>query len=89
VETSTALIVTTQEEVWSEHLTSNYDSSPLYINGNVWFFSVKGEVLVIKAGPKYEVVAENQMDSGIWATPAVIRNSMILRTQKFIYCIGL
>ena len=77
------------EEAWSTHVTSNFDASPLYINGNVWFFSVKGDVLVIKAGRKYEVVAENQMDSGIWATPAVLRNSMILRTQKYLYSIGL
>jgi len=78
----------TGEEIWSAHLTSNYDASPVYVNGNIWFFSVKGEVLVIKADRKYEVVAKNQMDSGIWATPAVLRNSVILRTQKFLYRIG-
>jgi outer membrane protein assembly factor BamB len=75
----------TGEEIWSKHVTSNYDSSPLYINGNIWFFSVKGEVLVLKAGRKYEEVARNQMEYGIWATPAVLRNSMIMRTQKFLY----
>ena len=78
----------TGEEIWSTHMKSNYDASPIYINGNIWFFSVKGEVLVIKAGRKYEVIAENQMDSGIWATPAVLRNSMIMRTQKYLYRIG-
>jgi outer membrane protein assembly factor BamB len=75
-------------EVWSTHLNSNYDASPLYVNGNVWFFSVKGEAMVIKAGRKYEVVADNQLDSGIWATPAVLRNSIIVRTQKYIYKIS-
>ena len=75
----------TGKEVWSERMVSNYDASPLYINGNIWFFSVKGEVMIIKAGRKYELVAQNQMDSGIWATPAVLRNTMIMRTQKFIY----
>jgi hypothetical protein len=45
-------------------------------------------VLVLKAGKKYEVVAQNKMDSGIWATPAVVRNSMILRTQNALYRIG-
>ena len=78
----------TGEEVWSTHLTSSYNASPIYISGNIWFFSVKGEVLVIKAGRNYEVVARNQMDSGIWATPAVLRNSVILRTQKNLYRIG-
>jgi outer membrane protein assembly factor BamB len=76
------------EEVWSTHLTTNFNASPLYINGNIWFFSVKGEVVVLKAARNYEIIAQNQMDSGIWATPAVLRNSMILRTQKYLYKIG-
>jgi len=78
----------TGKEVWSTHVTSNYDASPIYVNGNIWFFSVKGDVLVIKAGREYEVVAKNQMDSGIWATPAILRNSAIVRTQKYLYRIG-
>ena len=78
----------TGEEVWSTHVRSNYEASPLYVNGNIWFFSVKGEVLAIKAGRKYEVTAHNQMDSGIWATPAVLRNSVIIRTQEYLYRIG-
>jgi hypothetical protein len=44
--------------------------------------------MTIKAGKKYEVIAENQMDSGIWATPAFLRNSVILRTEKLLYRIG-
>jgi outer membrane protein assembly factor BamB len=78
----------TGKEVWSTHVTSNYDASPLFIDGNIWFFSVKGEVLTLKAGRKYDVVAKSQMDSGIWATPAILRNSVILRTQKYLCRIG-
>lgn len=78
----------TGKEIWSTHVTSNYDASPIYVNGNIWFFSVKGEAMAIKAGRNYEVVARNQMDSGIWATPAILRNSVILRTQKYLYRIG-
>jgi outer membrane protein assembly factor BamB len=78
----------TGKEVWSERVNSHYDSSPLFINGNIFFFSVKGEVVVLKAGRNYLPVARSQMDSGIWATPAVLRNSVILRTQKYLYRIG-
>lgn len=76
------------EEVWSTHVTANYNSSPVYLNGNIWLFSVRGEAMVIKAGRQYEVLARSQMDSGIWATPAFLRNSVILRTDKFLYRIG-
>ncbi len=78
----------TGEEVWSKHVTSDYDASPLFINGNIWFFSAKGDIVILKAGRKYEVVAQAKTDSGIFATPAVLRNSMILRTQNFLYRIG-
>jgi outer membrane protein assembly factor BamB len=82
------LDASTGDEVWTTHLLSAFNASPIFVNGIIWFFSVKGEVLAIKAGRKYEVVAENQMDSGIWATPAIIRNSVILRTEKYLYRIG-
>jgi outer membrane protein assembly factor BamB len=78
----------TGKEIWSRHVTSNYNASPIYADENIWFFSVKGEVLIIKAGRKYDVVAQNQMDSGIWATPAILRSSVIMRTQKYLYRIG-
>jgi len=78
----------TGEEIWSERQRANFNSSPVCVNGNIWFFSVKGDVLAVKAGRKYEVVAQNLMDSGIWATPAFLRNSVILRTEKYLYRIG-
>jgi outer membrane protein assembly factor BamB len=78
----------TGEEVWSVKVPVNYNASPLYINGNIWLFSVNGDVIVLKAGREYREVARNKMDSGIWATPAVLRNSMILRTQNTLYRIG-
>jgi outer membrane protein assembly factor BamB len=74
----------TGKEAWSERLRTDHNASPVFVNGNVWFFSIKGEVLAIKAGSKYEVVSRNQMDSGIWATPAFLRNSVILRTEKYL-----
>ena len=71
------------KEVWTTHLRSAFNASPVFLNGMVWLFSVKGEVMAIKAGRNYEVIAQNQMDSGIWATPAFLRNSVILRTEKY------
>lgn len=78
----------TGEEVWTTHLRSNHNASPLYINGNVWLFSIKGEVMAVRAGKSFEPIARNQMDSGIWGTPAVVRNSVIVRTEKFLYRIS-
>lgn len=76
------------KEVWSERLKVNNNASPEYADGNIWCFTVKGEVLAVKAGRQFSVVARNQMDSGIWATPAFLRNSVVLRTEKYLYRIG-
>lgn len=76
------------KEVWSTHLSANFNSSPVWMNGNIWLFSVKGEVLVIRAARKYERIADSQMDSGIWATPAFLRNSIIMRTERYMYRIS-
>jgi outer membrane protein assembly factor BamB len=73
------------KDIWSQHMTSPFNASPLFADGNVWFFSSKGEALAIKAGKEFRIVARNQMDSGIWATPAILRNSVILRTQNYLY----
>lgn len=78
----------TGEELWSVRQKANFNSSPVYVNGNVWCFSVKGEAIAVRAGRDYELVAQNQMDSGIWATPAILRNSVILRTENYLYRIG-
>lgn len=76
------------KEIWTERQRSDHNASPVYVNGNVWFFSIKGDVLAVKAGRTHEIVAKNQMDSGIWATPAFLRNSVILRTERYLCKIG-
>ena len=78
----------TGKEIWSERLKANFDASPVYVNGNIWCFSVRGEAFAVKAGTTYNVIADNQMDSGIWATPAFLRNSVILRTENYLCRIG-
>lgn len=78
----------TGSEIWSERQRANFNSSPVFSDGIIWFFSVKGDVVAVKAGRKYEVVSTSIMDSGIWATPAFLRNSVILRTEKYLYRIA-
>ena len=78
----------TGQEVWTERMKANFNASPIYADGNVWFFSIRGEVLALKPGRKYEVAVQYQMDSGIWGTPAFLRNSVIVRTEGYLYRIG-
>ena len=47
-----------------------------------------GKVWVVKAGPTFEVVATNEMKEPAFASPAVSRGELFLRTTKHLYCVG-
>lgn len=76
------------EEVWSHRVRSEFNSSPVYANGNIYFSSTRGETIVVEAGRELNILAENKLDGEIWATPAFLRNSIILRTDKHLYRIA-
>jgi outer membrane protein assembly factor BamB len=78
----------TGEEVWSLRLKESFNASPVFANGNIYFCSIRGKTLIIKEGRKLEVVAQNQLDGQIWATPAILRNSILIRTDKYLVRIG-
>lgn len=66
-----------------------FNASPIVANGLVYFPSNTGKTLVIKEGRQIEIVAENQLEGQIWATPAVSNDQFLIRTSRFLYLIGL
>lgn len=86
--TLTCLNARTGAVVWKEKLKDQFNASVLYASGNIYLFSLKGKSYVIKPGPTFQLVAENQLDGTIKATPAIVRNNILLRTDKFLYKIG-
>lgn len=82
---ATCLDATTGKRHWRERLDGNYSASPLFANGHIYFFSQNGKVTVIKADKEFETVAENTLDSGFMASPAVVGDAAILRTETHLY----
>ena len=74
----------TGKDIWTSRLKGNFNASPVYAAGNIYLFSIRGETLIIKPGRKLEIVAQNQIKDQIWATPAILRNSIIMRTDKYL-----
>ena len=74
--------------IWKTKLKDQFNASILYASGNIYLFSLKGKTYVIKPGLSYQLVAENQLNGVVKATPAIVRNNIILRTDKFLYRIG-
>lgn len=70
---------------WTERIGGEFTASPLFANGNVYFFDQKGKTTVVKASKDFEVVASNQLEDGFMASPAVCKDSLFLRTKKALY----
>ena len=46
------------------------------------------DVIVVKRGPEYEVLAVNSMDEMFLASPAVVDGELFLRGQEHLFCIS-
>ncbi|HAH24557.1 MAG TPA: quinonprotein alcohol dehydrogenase [Prolixibacteraceae bacterium] len=78
----------TGAEMYSKKLKSKYNSSPICDAENVYFTSVKGETMVIKQGKQLQIIAENKLTGEVNATAALLRKSILLRTDSRLYRVG-
>ena len=65
----------------------DFTSSPWGYNGKVFCINEEGRTFVIRAGDKYEELDSNDLDEMALATPALIGDRLILRTDKHLYSI--
>lgn len=75
----------TGEEVYRERLGGKFTSSLTLIDGHIYACSREGVVSVVKPGRKFEVVASNTMEGGIYSSPAAVDGAIFLRTDKALY----
>ena len=64
-----------------------YSSSPLLADGKIYCVSEDGTITVVKAGPEFEVLAVNKLDSHTLASPVAVDNQIFIRTADYLYCI--
>ena len=63
-------------------------ASPVGASGRIYIASRDGATLVIKHGSTFEVLAENVLDDGFNASPAIVDKEIFLRGNKSLYCIA-
>jgi len=63
-------------------------SSPVGVNGRVYVSDRDGNTMVIRHGPKFEVLATNSLDDGFDASMAVVGDEIFLRGRENLYCIA-
>ena len=75
----------TGKEVWRERVPGNYSASPIFADGRIYLCSEHGEVVVLAPGREFKKLAENKLDGGFMASPAVSGKALFLRSKTDLY----
>jgi outer membrane protein assembly factor BamB len=87
----------TGKERWKSRIGGNYRTSPLLCDGRIYITDMTGRTTVFAASPeKFEKLAENQLGTEGFASPAVSDGQLFLRIaddsrggrQEWLYCLG-
>jgi hypothetical protein len=64
-----------------------FTASPWAYNGYVFCLNEEGRTFVVRAGEKFEVVGTNELGEMALATPAIVGDRLLVRTEKRLFCI--
>ncbi|MBM4039498.1 MAG: hypothetical protein FJ290_13380 [Planctomycetes bacterium] len=79
--------VETGEQVWREKLPGAFYGSPVWVDGRLYCIAKNGEVFVIAAGDKFELLGRVPLGEPSFATPAVANGTMYLRTRAQLFAL--
>ena len=81
---------TTGKQMYKESLGSvgGFTASGIAANGMAYFCAERGDVFVVKTGPDFEVIAHNNMNDILMATPAISGDVIYFRAQKSVIAVG-
>jgi len=80
----------TGKEIWGGQRikAAIYSASPVLADGKLYVTSEDGLVTVVRAGPQFEVLAENDMKEYTLSSPAISDGQIFIRTAGALYAIG-
>ena len=79
---------TTGRQLWEEKPAGRFFGSPVWVDGRLYCITMDGDVVVIKAAEKYQLLAINPLGEKSHAAPAVAGGRMYLRTYSQLFSIG-
>lgn len=66
----------------------NVFASPVAAAGRIYLIGREGKALVLEAGPRLQILAENQLDDGFDASPVIVGGDLYLRGRRFLYALA-
>jgi outer membrane protein assembly factor BamB len=85
---ATCFEAATGKQLWQDRLQGAFTASPVLAGGLLYFTNEAGKTFVLKAGPKFEIVATNDLGEAVMATPAICGGQVYLRTNRHLFCLG-
>ncbi len=68
--------------------TYSFKSSPVGVNGKLYMASENEDVIVVRMGEKFEVLATNTLKDQVFiATPAIAGGEILLRSKTSLFCV--
>lgn len=66
----------------------SFKASPVGANGKLYLSTEDGDVVVLKMGEEYEVIATNTLEGHSFiSSPAIVNGEIFLRSQTSLFCI--
>jgi outer membrane protein assembly factor BamB len=78
----------TGEQLWSERVEGSFYGSPVCVNGRLYNMTMRGDLVVLGAGGKFQPPIRIPLGEGSHATPAVSGGRMYLRTFTHLIAVG-
>jgi outer membrane protein assembly factor BamB len=75
----------TGKVIWSENLKGQHLASIVSAEGRMYLFNVNGLCSVVELGESFNLIASNKLDTGCYASPAIVDKSLIVRTRTHLY----
>jgi outer membrane protein assembly factor BamB len=77
---------------WKSRLSGKFSGSPIAAGGLVYFVNEAGRTSVLRPGPDFQLVAENELPAGneevFRASPSPCNGQIFIRSTSVLYCIG-
>lgn len=78
----------TGEKLYMERTNrQRHRASPVYADGHIYLSARDGKVTVVKAGPKFEIVAENELKEDMSSSLAIANGTIYVRTFQHLWAI--
>jgi outer membrane protein assembly factor BamB len=78
----------TGADIWEDRIAGQHLPSPIAAGDRLYFCNDRGDVNVVKAADKFEILATNKLPDAMTASPAVADGAIFIRTKKQLFKIA-